>query len=283
MTTIAELLSYQPGAPVIDLRCTVKKAFETNAFGKGHKQGVILVDQTGESRALLIDCPQAVDGQPVYINAVPKTVNVRGQQQTEYDHAYTEVYNGNFRLTIKAKAFSSLATPPPAYQQPPPPPPAQQPWQPPGQPQAPVQPPAYAGAPPGAQPWQAQQAPPAAPPAQRTPDPAWMSGQQPIAPQTTGQGQQRAAWTPKPKMTDGELRELLVEQFGLLRRDLAQELGTQESALEAELLAGCMAWSTSIAIGVQRGDVELEQASGVEGGGQAVWSGDPSDEDEMPF
>lgn len=236
---IAELYQLQPGTPVSSLQAIVKKCWPPKAsqgqYG-GSSQGGTLADASGEIDVYIFDGPTLQQGMSVMLTADAKGgcyTEVRQDQQG----------NQKLRLTVKGKVSGRVnilsGGTPAGYQQP--------------QPQ-------------GQQGWGGQQ--PAGPgfaPQQG----AWGQPQTPVLQQAPRQGfapaqgsqggQQAPAWAPKVKMTDRELRALLVRQFELICDDLAESLGTQATTLESELLGHCMAWATSVAIGVQKGGVELEK------------------------
>lgn len=287
MPTIAELAQAPVGTPIVGLQAYVSGAYETKPFGQGHMQAVTITDGTAQMLLRIMDGPEIVAGMNLQISALPKEVTIRGQKQMELDGAWTEVYKDKMRFNVKARCLMILAGGPAA------PAPAPQPayqaaaaiqGMPSGgygftqgpQPIAPAgpygvqQPPAYAQ--PAPPPYGAPGGQPGAFPAVLSlpGDPTPVSA--PFA-QVVGQGQAapaKAPWQPPAKMGEAEARGLLEKNYLLLGNNLCRDYGVGSPAdLPAEVVAGAMAWATSILIGIQRGDVIREPET--DGDGQAPW------------
>lgn len=290
MATIAEISSYGPNQPIVALQATVKSCYPPKPFGQqgGTFQNAVIADATGEVNAQFIDV-EVYQGQPFMATSQQTTKKELGQERVTWDGAaYTEEYKGKFRFTIKKKGFTALAggpgapapAPQPAYQpgygpavapgqptgwQPTPPPQA------PGAPYAAQQPPPYAQLSPQA-PVPAYGRPAALPPvgsAQR-PDPAWVAGQEGHPAAVSAPGGQailaKATWQPAPKMGEAEARALLEKNYLIFCGDLCRDYEVGDiKDLPPEVVAGAMAWATSLLIGIQRGDVIREP----EGAGEA--------------
>lgn len=299
MPSIAEIANAGPNQPIVGLQATVKSCFPPKPFGQqGTFQNAVIADQSGEIAAQFIDV-EVHQGEMFMATSSQTTKRELGQERAVWDGAaYTEIYKDKFRFTIKRKGFRSLSAP------------AGQLW--PGGPGVPAQSPALApGGPLGPAYGQAQPAPlpagyqpqagqPGAFPGQigQRPDPGWATDtpaspeawapppappgpmiqvHQPLAP----------AWQSKPKMTVEEVRVFLLAQFVQFTEALGREwaagsvpasgIPTPLSQLPPEVVVGAMAWSTSILIAYQRGDVVDEPAaapatpggSGQAGGGVA--------------
>lgn len=293
MATIAEISSYGPGQPIVSLQATVKSCYPPKPFGQqgGTFQNAVIADASGEVNAQFIDV-EVYQGQTFMATSQQTTKKELGQERVTWDGAaYTELYKDKFRFTIKKKGFTALAGGPaalaPAPQPPYPPagpaanagfpgypPPAG--WPSPPPPQAPGAPYVAQTAPPYAQaapqPAGASWSPSAALPpvgsAQR-PDPAWMTGQEghpAAASAPAGQAiLAKATWQPAPKMGEAEARALLETNYFGFCQNLCRDYGVDEiKELPPEVVAGAMAWSTSLLIAIQRGDVIREPEGAAE-------------------
>lgn len=290
MPTFAEYAQVPSGTPVVGLQGVIQKAYEKKPFGRGHFQNALAADSAGGQMMIqVVDGPDLYEGMPFQASAHQGKVN----GQPVWEDCYVEDYNGKRRITIKRKCFTILAGgQPPA--------PAQPAW---GVP--PTPPPASAlapGGPLGLAYGQAQPSPPfpgypvqtgspaiSPSPSQpgRRPDPAWatdptagswalsMPSAEPVI--QVHQPPPAPAWQPKPKMTVGEVRVFLLAQFVEFTEALGREwsagkvpssgIPTPLAQLPPEVVAGAMAWSTSVLIAYQRGDV-VDEPTVADGGGQ---------------
>lgn len=279
MATIAEIANAGPGQPIVGLQATVKSCFDPKPFGSqgGTFQNAIIVDATGEIAAQFVDVV-VHQGEAFMATSRQTSKKELGQERIVWDGAaYTEIYKDRFRFTIKKKGFTSLSAPAqPAWGVPPTPPPA--PALAPGGPLGPAYGQAQAAPLPGS--YQPQAGQPGAFPAQpgRRPDPTWATdvpagSAHHFASGMSVVGQQTSipAWQPKPKMTVEEVRVFLLAQFVEFTEALGREwaagsvpasgIPTPLAQLPPEVVAGAMAWSTSILIAYQRGDVVAEAAA----------------------
>jgi len=244
---IAELYNLAPGTfAVTDLRVTVKNAYppkpSTGQYG-GHTQNAVVADASGEIGVFVFDGPELQRGMSILLTSTQGKSN-------RFEGVHTEVRESNgqqvLRLTVKGKAAGRVqilsggqgAPQQGGFQG------QQGGYAPQGQgwqPRAALQDAQAA--------WQPREAPPAQQGWQRQP-------QQAPALQSSG-----SAWKPKPKMTDAQARELLVSQFEKIVSGVEGALGAAPNALEETVLGHCMAWATTIFIGVQRGEIEVEKSS----------------------
>lgn len=287
MSTLSDYAQAPAGTAVVGLQAVVKKCYDKEPWGRGHYQNALIEDQQGgQMMAQFQDCPDLYDGMLVQASAVPdKKVN----GVPTYDGCYVEDFRGKRRITIKKKCFTILSGGAPAlaaaqYQ----PSAAYNPGQggvpgyspsapalAPGGPLGPAYGQAQAAPLPGA--YQPQAGQPGAFPGQpgRRPDPDWAAGAGlPSSPFLSVAQTQPAAvgWQPKPKMTVAEARQFLLDQFAELAEAMGREWAASagQSAgvavplgqLPPEVVAGMMAWTTSLLIAYQRGDVVDEPVAG---------------------
>lgn len=306
MATIAEISSYGPGQPIVDLRAVVKSCYPPKPFGQqgGTFQNAMIEDASGEVAAQFIDV-EVYQGQPFMATSQQTVKKELGQERVAWDGAaYTEMYKDKFRFTIKKKGFAALAGGPAAPALPPQPaysatggfiqtpqqlapgtlyaaqaaPPYAQAATQPVAPGSSYNPHAVSPPPP---PYGAPGDPPMALPpvgsAQR-PGLAWMATQpltiQPHESFGGGRSIQpamspataKAPWQPPAKMGEAEARGLLEKNYLMFCSNLCRDFGVPDGPehLPAEVVAGAMAWSTSLLIAIQRGDVIREPEGAAE-------------------